>query len=259
MNRLQLTSSQRLPALLMAVVALWALIFAIAGFAGLGGRYGVHPDDPTRVPPLPALDLSQAHSLLQSVDAYADIGERPLFNADRRPLPPDEEPTEGAAPVEAPPSAPLDIAVTSIIMTPQMKLAIITDNRSGQSQSIKVGDELTGEQAGWKLMELAPRKAVFAGPGGSSSVDLRVFDGAGGQAPTPAAVVQAQGGEIQNPDGMPRQDGMPPQQAAGQGAIPADAGKGEAMTPEARAEMIRRRIEERRRQMREEAERANNR
>ena len=34
MNLPQLTSSQRLPALLMAVVALWALLFAIAGMAG---------------------------------------------------------------------------------------------------------------------------------------------------------------------------------------------------------------------------------
>ncbi len=250
MNRLQLTSSQRLPALLMAVVALWALIFAIAGLAGLGGRYGLHPDDPARVPPLPELDLSQARSLLQSVDAYADIGERPLFNADRRPLPPEEASDESATPEEAPPSSPLDIAVTSIIMTPQVKIAIVTDNRSGKSVSLKVGDALEGEQAGWRLTELEPRKAVFAGPGGNSSVDLRVFDGAGGQAPTPAAVVQAQG-EAVNEEAPP--------QAAGQPTSPVDAGKGEAMTPEARAEMIRRRIEERRRQMREEAERANNR
>ncbi len=257
MNRLQLTSSQRLPALLMAVVALWALIFAVAALGGLGGRYGVHPDDPSRVPPLPALDLSQARSLLQPVETYADIGERPLFNADRRPLPPDEEPAGDAAPDEPPPPpSPLDIAVTSIIMTPQVKLAIVTDNRSGKSQSLKVGDVLDGEQSGWRLTELEPRKAVFAGPGGSSAVDLRVFDGAGGQAPTPAPVVQAQGGEAPHEDGAPVQ---PAQNVAGQGAIPAEAGKADAMTPEARAEMIRRRIEERRRQMREEAERANNR
>lgn len=252
MSRLQLTTSQRLPALLMAVVALWALIFAIASLAGLGGRYRVHPDDPSRVPPLPALDLSQAHSLLQTADTYTDIGERPLFNSDRRPLPPDDRPAgEGASDESPPPSSPLDIAVTSIIMTPQMKLAIVTDNRSGKSQSLKVGDALEGEQSGWRLTELEPRKAVFAGPDGNSAVDLRVFDGAGGQAPTPAAVVQAQGGEASQEEGMAAQ--------AAQVAQPPEAGKTEAMTPEARAEMIRRRIEERRRQMREEAERANNR
>lgn len=252
MSPLQLTSSQRLPALLLAVVALWALIFSIAALAGLGGRYGVHPDDPSRVPPLPALDLSRARSLLQPVETYADIGERPLFNPDRRPLPPEDATGTDSAPDEvAPPPSPLDIAVTSIIMTPQVKIAIVTDNRSGKSQSLKVGDTLEGEQAGWRLTELEPRKAVFAGPGGSSAVDLRVFDGAGGQAPTPVAVMNVQQEEG---DGSSPQ----PEQVTGQ-AIPADGGKAEAMTPEARAEMIRRRIEERRRQMREEAERANNR
>lgn len=251
MSQLQLTSSQRLPALLLAVVALWALIFTVSALTGLGGRYGVHPDDPSRVPPLPALDLSQARSLLQSVETYADIGERPLFNPDRRPLPP-EEGTGDTPPDDAAPSpSPLDIAVTSIIMTPQVKIAIVTDNRSGKSQSLKVGDTLEGEQAGWRLTELEPRKAVFAGPSGSSAVDLRVFDGAGGQAPTPVAVMNVQQEEG---DGSSSQ----PEQVTGQ-AAPADGGRAEAMTPEARAEMIRRRIEERRRQMREEADRANNR
>ncbi|MCX7562638.1 hypothetical protein OS176_03615 [Xanthomonadaceae bacterium XH05] len=250
MTGLHLTPSQRLPALLIAVVALWALIFCVAALAGLGGRYGVHPDDPSRIPPLPALDLSQARSPLQPVETYADIGERPLFNPDRKPVPIEED-QGGEAASEEPvvPPTPLDIAVTSIIMTPQVKIAIITDNRSGKSQSLKIGDVLEGEQSGWKLAELEARKAVFTGPGGASSVDLRVFDGAGGQAPTPAPVVQAQ--EVRGDDGVP--------QVAEQGAAPAETGKVEAMTPEARAEMIRRRIEERRRQMREEAERANNR
>lgn len=248
MSGLQLTTSQRLPALLMLVTALWALIFAVAGFAGLAGRYRLHPDDPSRVPPLAALDLSQARSPLKSVETYADIGERPLFNPDRRPLPPEDEALgDGAgqdnAPVE---SVPLDIALTSVILTPTMKLAIITDNRDGKSQTVRVGDALEGEQSVWQLKELGPRKAVFAGPDGNASVDLRVFDGAGGQAPTPSQA---------RTDG--RSSGSVEPDASEQIEPAAEPVAGEAMTAEQRSEMIRRRIEERRRQMREEAERAN--
>lgn len=250
MSGLQLTTSQRLPALLLAVTALWALIFAIAGFAGLAGRYRLHPDDPSRVPPLAAVDLSQARSPLKSVENYADIGERPLFNPDRRPLPPEEEALgddkgEGQAPVEA---MPLDVALTSVILTPKMQIAIITDNRSGKSVSVRVGDALEGEQSAWQLKELGPRKAVFAGPSGNASVDLRVFDGAGGQAPTPALVDKHEVGSSDSPmqPGQSEQAEPAPEPVAG-----------EAMTPEQRSEMIRRRIEDRRRQMREEAERAN--
>lgn len=245
---LQLTTSQRLPALLMAVTALWALIFAIAGFAGLAGRYRLHPDDPSRVPALAALDLSQARSPLKSVEAYADIGERPLFNPDRRPLPPEDElqadnAGEEKAPVE---SVPLDVALTSVILTPTIKLAIITDNRDGKSQTVRVGEALEGEQSVWQLKELQPRKAVFAGPDGNASVDLRVFDGSGAQAPTPS-----QTRADARPDGLVEADG------SDQAEPPSEPVAGEVMTAEQRSEMIRRRIEERRRQMREEAERAN--
>lgn len=250
MTALQLTSSQRLPALLMAVTALWALIFAVAGLSGLAGRYRLHPDDPGQVPTLPALDLSRAQSLLQPLENYTDIVERPLFNPDRRPVP--VEDAEGAGEEDAPIGevSPLDILLTSVIITSTVKLAIVTDNRSGESQSVQVGDALAGEQAGWKLESLEPRKAVFAGPGGSSSIDLRVFDGAGGQAPTAAPVApvaQAEGAHA------PAQEDAAP---AAETAEDAAAGN-DTVSAEERATMIRRRIEERRRQMRAEAERAN--
>ncbi len=254
MTGLQLTPAQRLPVLLLAVTALWALIFAVAGFTGLAGRYRLHPDDPARVPEVPALDLSRARSPLQLVEAYAGIGERPLFNPDRRPLPPAIDPKDATADEDAAPdeASPLDIAVTSVILTPTMKLAIVTDNRSGKSQLVRVGEALEGEQSGWHLQELEPRKAVFAGPGGSSSVDLRVFDGAGGQAPAAAMAAGAAGQAPVAP--TPTNPSLQPAAAA----ATAEQAKIEAMTPEQRSEMIRRRIEERRRQMREEAERINN-
>lgn len=254
MNGVQLTPAQRLPALLMAVTVLWALIFAIAAFAGLGGRYRLHPDDPSRVPALPALDLSRAHSPLQLAEAYAVIGERPLFNADRKPLPPagdGKEGEEGGA-EEQIASSPLDVALTSVILTPSLRIAIVMDNRSGKSVTLKVGDSLEGEQAGWRLEELHPRKAVFVGSGGPTDVDLRVFDGAGGQAPTAGVTLSEKNVAPAEGSAVPA---AAPNAAAPEAAAPATS---QGMTPEQRAEMIRRRIEERRRQMREESERTNN-
>ncbi len=255
MSGLQLTPAQRLPALLMAVTVVWAVIFAVAAFTGLAGRYRLHPDDPSRVPELPALDLSRAHSPLQLVEAYAVIGERPLFNSDRKPLPPEDEGKDDGAGSENAPAtdSPLDVALTSVILTPQMRIAIVTDNRSGKSVSLKVGESLEGEQAGWRLQELQARKAVFVGSGGSSEVDLRVFDGTGGQAPTTGVAVAEKQGE-----GAP--EGVTPanQPAPAAPAAASAPNTAQGMTPEQRAEMIRRRIEERRRQMREESERANN-
>jgi general secretion pathway protein N len=232
-----LTPNQRLPTYLLAAFAGWSLMVVIAAFAGLGSRYGLHPDDASRVPPLPQVDLSRARSPLEPIDAYAVIGERPLFNADRRPLPPpaSDAPAEDAPP----PPAPLDVVLTSVVMSGEFKVAIVLDTKGQRTQSVRVGSSLEGDQAGWKLVELAPRKAVFEGPTGRSELDLRVFDGTGGQPPTALAT----------PPGQPK-----PEDPSSQ---PAAAPEGEAQTPESRAELIRKRIEERRRQMREEAERAN--
>lgn len=235
-----LTPNQRLPTYLLAAFAGWALVVAIAAFAGLGARYSLHPDDASRVPPLPEVDLSRARSPLQPLDAYAVIGERPLFNDDRKPLPPLV--SDAPQPDAAPPPAPLDVVLTSVVMSGEFKVAIVLDAKGSRTQSVRLGSALEGDQAGWKLVELQARKAVFEGPTGRSELDLRVFDGTGGQAPT--AIAPPPGAPPANPED-PNKPATPPQP------------EGEAQTPESRAELIRKRIEERRRQMREEAERAN--
>lgn len=228
------SASQRLPTLLLTAFAGWSLIVVVCVYAGLGARYSLHPDDASRVPELPQLDLSRAQTPIGALTDYAQVGERPLFNADRRPLPPLV--IEGDPPIETT-VAPLDITLTSVVLSGDIKIAILLDKKSNKTQSVKVGDALAGEQSGWKLVELGARKAVFEGPAGRSEVELRVFDGAGGEAPTPVASATPEGTVA----------------APAPGATPTT----EPQTPESRAELIRRRIEERRRQMREEAERAN--
>lgn len=226
------TASQRLPTLLLGAFAGWSLLVAVCVYAGLGARYSLHPDDASRVPELPRLDLSRAQNPLGVLTEYAQIGERPLFNADRRPIPLPDAPVSENSP---PPAAPLDITLTSVILSGDVKIAIVQDKKSKKTQSLRVGGSMEGEQSGWKLVELGPRKAVFDGPGGRSEVELRVFDGSGGEAPTPVASATP----------------------APEAVVDPNAAAAAAQTPESRAELIRKRIEERRRQMREEAERAN--
>lgn len=228
------SGSAHLLTLALATLAGWAALTALVVYAGLGGRYTLHPDDPSLAAALPEVNLARAETRLGPYDDYAVIGARPLFNADRLPLPDEAETgTEGEAEEEA--AQPLDVTLTSVVLTKDVGIALLTDNKTKETQSVRVGGTLEGEQSGWKLAQLEPRRAIFEGPTGRTEVELRVFDGSGGQSPTP----------------MGRTD-----ETAGEGeAKPAE--EPEEMTPETRAEMIRARIEERRRQMREEAERAN--
>lgn len=235
-------AQRRLPTLLLAAFAGWSALVFVAVQTGLGARYSLHPDDASRVPELPRLDLSRAQTPLGPLTEYAQVGERPLFNPDRRPIPP-----PAAAPAEGgqPPPVALDVVLTSVILSGDTRIAIVLDKKTNKSQSVKLGDALAGDQSAWKLVELAPRKAVFEGPTGRNEAELRVFDGSGGEAPTPVASSAVEGTPAATPAA-----GVTPEAAAA-------ANPAQPQTPEARAELIRRRIEERRRQMREEAERAN--
>ncbi|MEZ5456508.1 MAG: hypothetical protein R3F04_10450 [Lysobacteraceae bacterium] len=223
----------------LIAAAAWSALFALAGLTGLGSRYQPLGDDASLAPPVPVLDLQRATSQLDPVSAYAEIAERPLFNPDRRPMPV-EQGAQDSAPVEAE-AATFDVVLTSVLLRDDLGIAVVLHSSSGTSQSVKLGEELRGDLAGWKLVELAPRKAVFEGASGRKEASLRVFDGTGGQAPT----------AIEAP---PAAEQPAPVAGAQPGAPPA-AGAAAADSPEARAELIRKRIEERRRQMREEAER----
>lgn len=220
-------------AALLAILG-WSAAFYLLTQLGLGGRYVLHPDDPEAVQQLPELSLARAESQLGPMSEYAVAADRPLFNPDRRPLPASGADAEAEQAPVAPVATPLDVVLTSVIMAGNKHIAIVTDRTGNKTYSLRIGESLAGDQSSWRLVELKPRSAVFEGPAGRSRVDLRVFDGSGGQPPTPVSI---------------------PGDAAVEPAP--ESGDAAEQTPESRAEMIRKRIEERRRQMREEAARAN--
>lgn len=239
-------SNHPLLRLLLGVFALWSFGVLVVVETGLGARYSLHPDAEPDAAAVPEVSLVSGIGGAEGFDRYASIVQRPLFSADRRPPPP--EAGAETATVDAAPAVPLNVVVTSIVLTGDKRFVIVTDPATNKSQTLTVGAALAGEQSGWRLAELQARRAVFDGPGGRSSLDLRVFDGQGGEPPTPvsepAPASPNQVATAANPQGTG-------------GAADGQAKPSDPDSPEARAEAIRKRIEERRRQMREEAERAN--
>lgn len=270
--------------LLLVTLAVWALVSAIIVSAGLGGRYSLHPEDPSLVPPLP--DTRQVgEQVVFDYTALTEASERPLFSADRRPAPvnlAEGEPVEDS----------VELTVTSIILTPQLQVAMVRRNGSQDTERVRVGEDVPGSP-GWRLLELQPRMAVFDGPDGRVDLELRVFDGQGGDAPTRVATQNVtRDGETSRRAALEQRVREARQRAAGstgassEGAGPAgsvqaagtEAGServveeeqgGEAarseqrqdapqqeMTPEEQAEAIRQRIEERREQLRQRARRS---
>jgi general secretion pathway protein N len=228
---------------LLAGLALWALCLVVLALFGLGGRVGPHPADGGLTPALPVVTLDAVGSRLGPASDYLEVGNRPLFSRDRRPAPMTADAGEA--------QVPLEVNLTSVLITANLKLAIVQNISDGLSRRVRLGDTLEG--TAWRLVQLEPRRAVFEGPDGQRDLALRVFDGTGGQSPTPQAVAGAAGpGAI--PPGASAPDKIEPA-APGTVAAPGGAAPGTAaapqptvapVTPDEQVEAIRRRIEARR-------------
>ena len=260
---------------LLGAVALWALVAWLLGLFGLGGRIDRLPPDPSLVQALPAV-LQPGEGRLGPLAQYAEFGDRPLFTTDRRPQPFIINPEEEAA------TAEFEFVLTSVLLAPGLEVAILQPAEGGESVRVKVGE--TAEAApGWHLSSLSPRSAVFDGPDGQRTLELRVFDGVGGAPPTSLATT----GEGQGPRRGPQEAGQgaegrstavpsrrrddparaappgPPTgttATAGEAPPPAepetgpDAEVDSPTVPDEQVDAIRRRIEARRARLREDAQ-----
>ena len=223
----------------LAATCLWAVMLLVLAITGLGGRVAPLRDDPADVPPLPMVKLTPVTPRLGGSDQYVEVGGRPLLIQDRRPV--------AVGPVTGEGTAEIDVALTSVLITPRLQMAILTDNQGGTARRVRVGDVVPGTS--WRLVQVAPRSAVLEGPGGQKTLDLRLFNGSSpGQSP----VMVAEDAAVSAPEDAADDAASAP--VATPVPMPAPAPTPtDAMTQEQQIEAIRRRIEARRAQMRAEA------
>ena len=216
---------------------------------------------------------AQATERLGPLSQYAQIGARPLFSTDRQPKP---FFLQGQGEGESKDSA-FDYLLTSVLITPNLHMAILQPADGSESVRVKLG-EVPESHPAWRLTALDARSAVFEGAEGRREMTLRVFNGQGGQPPT--VVTAPAAGNAPRPSGVtvppasqpitpapkpanapspPRPVAAAPAQAPGTSAAPPQAGNNNTsdstsdapLTPEAQMEAIRKRIEARRAQMRQ--------
>ena len=238
------TRNNLLSVMLMAGIAFLVLLGLVAFL--LFGRADVETIAPARAPDSMVDRPVAQNPELAELAEYSTIIERPMFFADRQ-LPVielaggddsavEDEP-EPVAEVEIP---ELEATVAGIIITPETKLAMITDNASNETLVLREGMAMAGDKSAWKIARIRPRGVEFETDGGrAESLELDVETaalktGAQPRRQTARASEQAQ------------QQDAPAEQAGGDDA--------EAQA-RARAEEIRRRVAERRAQLRAEAER----
>jgi general secretion pathway protein N len=232
---------------LLAASAAWALCLWVLAMAGMGSRLGEAEQDAAqqRLPTTSLPTGDRPGALTQ----YSEIAARPLFSERRVPEP---FTIDGAG--QDVPTNPFDYILTSVLMTPSVQLAILRPPGDGAKPvQVKLGEAVESAPQ-WSLSKLQPRQAVFAGPEGEKILELRVFDGVGGAVtpiatapvvPPPQTVPGPQPGMVQTADGtvVPQ----PPQPAPPPSPTSADNN----VSTQAQLEAIRKRIEARRAQLRQ--------
>lgn len=211
------------------------LLLTLALQIGFGRGYHWLPADEDAVSGLGAGNIDSTPFKLPPESNFAQTEARPLFNEDRKPTPE----TPGDALVPAPPTVPLNVSLTGVILTPELHLAMIHDNSKNNSVALKEGMPLPGDLGGWTLSRIKPRSAIFKeGAGDEIEVELTTAVAS----PKPGAPARPGA-----PAGAPA-PAAPPQFGPKPGAAvkPGDPNQ---------AEQLQHRIEERRKQMRDEAER----
>lgn len=240
---------------LLGALAAWAVVFLLAALLGMGGRVGVAGPggNEARLPATTLPNVARPGPLPQ----YSESWTRPLLSENRRPQPFFISGADAGAQANT-----FDYTLTGVLITPRVSLAILTSPQPDvQPLRVKLGEGVESAP-GWSLAKLEPRSATFVGPEGEKVLPLLTFDGSGGIAPTAVAAPQAgviqesvPGQETPGPQGAPElapgQPVAPPSAAGPAPAAPAQPAQPASTTGDAQLEAIRRRIEARRAQMRQ--------
>jgi general secretion pathway protein N len=206
------------------------LLVVIAQYAGFGRgyRWAADVEGDVGKPTFGAIDNKPVN--LPPESTFAEIEARPLFNEDRKP-----SPLDAAGGEAGPPPSPLNIALTGVILDDanHVRIAMLQDKTRNQAIALKVGMPLEGEQASWTLVEVKPRGAVFRSAANETSE------------------VELETSVVQPPNRPAARPANPPAGSPPAGAPPSDKGQDSSAD-------LAHRIEERRKQMREDAERLRN-
>ena len=205
------------------------LLLLVAQYIGMGRGYhwADTADDAGSRPAVGAIDNKPVQ--MPPASAFAAIDAHPLFNEDREPTPADA--SEGDAGESAP--SPLNVTLTGVILDDRnhVRIAMLQDKALNQAIALKVGMPLEGDQSSWTLIEVKPRGAVFRSAA-NETTEIELETAA---APPPRPLAGRGGVRPPTPPRVRPAAGQDDNQNAS-----ADLAK---------------RIEERRRQMREDAER----
>lgn len=127
--------------------------------------------------PLPETDteLEQVALNREDPEAYAAILQKPLFFPDRI-LPEIEGETvdQEEDPDAVDEVTELDARLAGVIISPERRIAMITDGKTSKTTIMREGMSLEGDQAAWQISEIGERSVSFAAGERTAELELKV-------------------------------------------------------------------------------------
>ena len=170
-----------LTTLLGAIAA--GLVLVALGLLVLFGRADLDRIGPEGDTSVPRVEVAVAGGDLEPFDEYGEIIRRPVFFSDRR-LPvievasveePEPEPEPVEEEVEEEPVPDLKAVVAGIIITSDLRMAMIQDQEANKTVIMREGMSLGGEQAAWRIDRIASRQVDFVSADGQrTGLELKV-------------------------------------------------------------------------------------
>lgn len=162
----------------------------------------IDPENKIQIPVLPKVtkqdEVKKDDKLL--IDS---ITKRPMFSVTRTPFVAPEDPTDGKDTV-LDEVHELNAQLTGVVITPEGSYAMIMDGVTNKKETYKVGMPLSGEQGGWTINSIQSRKVMFVSVDDKTAeLELDVFTGtlkAGGKTGKKQVKKQAQVAENKNND-----------------------------------------------------------
>ena len=165
---------------LIGILVLFLLISSIQMFGWGQGISKVELDEESEVviPSIPkSTALSAKDSKIDNNKILESIKQRPVFSVSREPFV-EEEVEDNVTDTDKVEIAELKAKVTSIVITPEQSYAMVLDNTTNKRETYTVGMPLDGEQGGWTINSIQPRKVVFVSEDNKTEeIELEVYSG----------------------------------------------------------------------------------
>ena len=168
---MRLSTRKKLTVALGVACGVMMLFLLLQRQLGLGSAYSTLPDTAAAVELDVQVPQSEFKPDMASEMAFLEINDRSLFTQTRT------APAKAAPPVVVvadQPKVPLTAQLTGVVITPNRKVALLRSAGGDQTYRLREGMPFPGELAGWRVVQINARSVVFDGGANQGQVELKL-------------------------------------------------------------------------------------